>query len=38
MKGRIFMTVINTVLLLIVPNEYRGRVLGVYGLTCPRVS
>lgn len=30
---QVYMTVINTVLLLIVPNDYRGRVLGVYGLT-----
>lgn len=28
----IYMTVINTVLLLSVPDEYRGRVMGVYGL------
>jgi predicted MFS family arabinose efflux permease len=30
---QVYMTIINTVLLLIVANAYRGRVLGVYGLT-----
>jgi hypothetical protein len=31
--NQVYMTIINTVLLLIVPDAYRGRVLGVYGLT-----
>ena len=30
---QIYMTIINTALLLIVPNEFRGRVMGVYGMT-----
>jgi predicted MFS family arabinose efflux permease len=30
---QVYMTIINTVLLLIVADAYRGRVLGVYGLT-----
>jgi MFS family permease len=28
----VYMTIINTVLLLRVPDEFRGRVMGVYGL------
>ncbi len=30
---QVYMTIINAMLLIIVPDEYRGRVLGVYGLT-----
>jgi MFS family permease len=30
--SQIYMTVINTVLLVVVPEAYRGRVMGVYGM------